>query len=211
MLFLKSILLERKIKMETKNSSRYLSRRSFLVKGSRAIAALGLGGMFSNRLLAQTDAALWPDTMELAIDFEIIAPNTGRYKRPYVAVWTEDASGLPLRTLALWVSKSRWIPDLRRWYNDEQSRQSKDGGDLVSMVSSPTRLPGQYNLVWDGLNDAGEAVTLGEYYVCVETAREHGPYNLVREKITLADEPLTADFTGGEELGDVHVEYRVRG
>jgi hypothetical protein len=193
--------------METNKTSR-LSRRSFLVRGSRFVAALGLGGMFGNHLLAQNDAALWPDTVELAIDFEIIAPNTGRYKRPYVAVWLEDASGLPVRTLALWVSKSRWIPDLRRWYNDEQNRKSQDGGDLVSMVSSPTRLPGQYSLVWDGLNDAGDTVVLGDYYVCVETAREHGPYLLVREKITLADEPLTATFAGSDELGDVHVEYR---
>ncbi len=197
--------------METNKTSRFLSRRSFLAQGSKALAALSLGGLFSQRSLAQ-DAAVWPDTMELSIDFEVIAPNTGRYKRPYVAVWIEDASGLPIRTLALWIQSgkgSRWWPDLRRWYNNEQSRKSQYGGDLVSLVSGPTRLPGKYNLVWDGINDASYAVTQGDYYLCVELAREHGPYNLIREKITLGAEPLQKSFAGNDELGDVNVEYRV--
>jgi hypothetical protein len=195
--------------MESNKTSRYLSRRSFLVKGSKALTALGLGALFGRPTLAQ-DAAVWPDTMELAVDFEVIAPNTGRYKRPYVAVWIEDASGLPIRTLALWVSKSRWIPDLRRWYNNEQSRKTQYGGDLVSLVSGPTRLPGKYNVVWDGINDAGYAVAQGNYYVCVEMAREHGPYLLIREKMTLSAEAVSDTFAGSDELGDVNVDYRER-
>lgn len=197
--------------METSNTSRFLSRRSFLVRASKALAALSLSSMFKPSY-AQ-DVATWPDGMELAIDFEIIAPNTGRYKRPYVAVWVEDASALPIRTLALWVKNGkgkRWIPDLKRWYNNEQSRKSQHGGDLVSLISSPTRLPGKYSLVWDGVNDAGYTVAQGDYYVCVETAREHGPYLLIRESLNLGQETLSMTFAGNNELGDVHVEYRIR-
>jgi hypothetical protein len=198
--------------MEQHKTSRYLSRRSFLIQGSKVFAIFGLGSLFGTRTLAQ-DADMWPETMELSIDFEVIAPNTGRYKRPYIAVWIEDTSGFPIRTLALWLQSGkgkRWWPDLRRWYKNEQSRKSQYGGDLISLVSGPTRLPGKYNVVWDGINDAGYVVALGDYYVCVESAREHGPYLLIREKITLGAEGINATFAGSDELGNVNVNYRER-
>lgn len=52
--------------MEINTSSRYLSRRNFLVKGVKALAALGFTGVLGRQLSAQ-DAALWSDTMELSI------------------------------------------------------------------------------------------------------------------------------------------------
>jgi hypothetical protein len=65
-------------------------------------------------------------------------------------------------------------------------------------------------VVWDGINDAGYVVALGDYYVCVESAREHGPYLLIREKITLGAEGINATFAGSDELGNVNVNYRER-
>lgn len=195
--------------MKINTKSRFMSRRGFLAKTTAALAALSM----SNRLFAQSNDGTWNAEMELGIDFEIIAVDARRYKKPYVAVWIEDASGNAVRTIALWVMPGKgekWVPDLKRWYRDERSRSQTDGGDLVATVASPTRSPGQYSVVWDGLNDSQVLVPQGEYFVCIETAREHGPYHLVREKLSFGEESFTQVLTGDTELGDVTVEYRQR-
>ena len=71
----------------------------------------------------------------------------------------------------------RWLSELRRW--------SRGNADLLTTVSSATRNPGTYAVAWDGKTDTGALATQGTYHVCVEAAREHGPYSLVREKITV--------------------------
>ena len=70
-----------------------------------------------------------PDDLEMLITFEINRQggDARRYRRPYVAVWVEDKDGFPVRTLILWVQAGgpgpRWIPDLKRWYKDDQTRR----------------------------------------------------------------------------------------
>lgn len=195
--------------MKIKQPSRYLSRRSFLGKAAAALAVLGTGG----KLFAQTTAPIWNADMELGIKFEIIATNSGRYKKPYVAVWIEDAAGNAVRTLALWMlpgKGSRWLPELTRWYRDERARSQADGGDMAATLASPTRSPGTYKVTWDGLNDAQVLVAQGEYFVCVETAREHGAYQLAREKFNFGNEGFSAVIPGETELGEVSVEYYQR-
>ncbi|MEZ4608524.1 MAG: DUF2271 domain-containing protein [Deinococcales bacterium] len=196
--------------MKESYSSRYLSRRSFLAKASASVLALAVGG---TKVFAQNTPA-WDPNMQLLINFEVLAPGSGRYKKPYVAVWIEDSLGFPVRTLLLWVQTgkgNRWIPDLKRWYRGEQNRKNTYGGDLITAVSSPTRLAGQYSLVWDGLNDANYYVYQGDYYLCVESAREHGPYSLIREKISLGTTPFSQTLQGNQELGGVGIEYRSGG
>jgi NAD(P)-dependent dehydrogenase (short-subunit alcohol dehydrogenase family) len=76
------------------------------LNAAKALAALGLTGVLGRNINAQ-ETALWNDATELAINFEVFAPSSGRYKRPYIAVWIEDASGFPVRTLALWVQTGK--------------------------------------------------------------------------------------------------------
>lgn len=59
------------------------------------------------RLIAEAEKTpIWNGGMELAVDFEIFqAKKSGRYRRPYVAVWVEDHEGYPVRTILLWVQK----------------------------------------------------------------------------------------------------------
>ena len=45
--------------------------------------------------------------------------------------------------------------------------------------------PGVYNVVWDGRDEKKALVPLGDYYVCIEAAREHGPYELIRESVAI--------------------------
>src|SRR5512138_1144762 len=191
-----------------------LRRRDALVR--LAAAALSLGGLTAFRRFtpgaAQAAAPKWDDHFELAVDFEI-APQQGyRYHRPYVAIWVEDATGRPVRTLTLWVNTTgrgpRYIRELRRWFMAERDEQEAGGPDLVATVSSATRLPGQYSVTWNGRDDRGNVVDQGMYTVFIEAAREHGSYQLLQQELSVAAKPVAADLEGNEEIGRARVEYR---
>lgn len=183
-----------------------LTRRNFL-SGSASVALGLLLGRLSGASAQGAAASKFPSDMELALDFTLTPPSGGRWNRPYLAVWFEDGAGRPVRTLSLWVQASgrglRYVDHLTRWTQDT-------GGDmgLIQTVSSPTRNPGQYSLSWDGKNDKGQPVALGDYYLCIEYAREHGPYDLIREKVTLGRVPFKKALPGNPEVGGVSLEYR---
>ena len=185
-----------------------LSRRHFLARSVTFASFMALGGW---RTQANT-ASKWDANMLLEVAFEINQPSGGRrYNRPYVAVWLEDASGKPVRTLCLWYQSgkgNRWLPDLRRWFRAEESRKASDGGDLAATISGPTREPGAYKLVWDGKNDKKALVDQGEYYICIEAAREHGTYQLIRERLEFGGAVFNKTFTGNEEIKGASVAYR---
>lgn len=148
-----------------------------------------------------------PSAAELAITFTYAAASSGgRVHNPYIAVWIEDASGELVQTVALWFKQQRgdrWLSDLRRWYE-------VDGSDeTIDTVSSATRVAGEYSLVWDGTDLDGATVAQGEYHVCIEAAREHGPYSLIREPVTLGAEGFSTDLEPDEELTDAAVEFVV--
>ena len=157
------------------------SRRSFLGTLAAATAALTLSRIAPAQAAAASTARKWVSGMALDINFTVATKATGRVKRPYVAVWIEDEAGNTVRTLTVWVQQSRmnprWLAELRRW--------TRENSGMVATVSSATRNPGTYAVAWDGKTDKGAMATQGNYYVCVEAAREHGPYSLIREKVTV--------------------------
>ena len=190
-----------------------IDRRSFL--GKTAAAALGLAlSRFSTAGAATATPskalAKFDSKMELAINFTLVDSGGFRYQRPYVAVWLEDAAGNEVRTLSVWAKTDprgqRYLEHLTRWMGVAGSQQ----GTLLSTSSSPTRNPGSYTLVWDGKNDKGALVTQGEYFLCIESAREHGPYALIREKVTVAGAANARKLSGSSDIGDVNATYRKR-
>lgn len=159
-------------------------------------------------------ADLWPKDRELAVNFELDGPGEGRYHRPYVAIWVEDAEGFPVRTLVLWLLQAekgqRWLPDLKRWYHADEMRRLVDPGDLVGTVSAATRGPGKYHTIWNGLDDQKKPVKAGKYTLYIESAREHGTYQLIRKDLTIGSEPFKADLKGNVEIKAASIEYRTR-
>ena len=159
----------------------------------------------------------WGDTYELVVNFEIGAPegNVRRYRRPYVAIWVEDKEGHSVRTLALWLMTRmpgpRWHADLKRWYRDDQARRQADKTSLIDTVSRPTRPPGKYTVAWDGKDDRGKPLPAGTYTLCIEAAREHGTYQIIREEVTIADTPFTRDLKGSWQIKFASIAYRRRG
>ncbi|MGY2896356.1 DUF2271 domain-containing protein [Deinococcus sp. UYEF24] len=186
------------------------TRRGFLAR--TGLAALGL--MVGRSALAQTSKApAWAEGMELDVNFVLKTP-AGRYNRPYAAVWIEDASGASVRTLGLWANTTpksvKYLNELRRWSRGDQARRAQGGGDVVTTVSSPTRVPGAFNVVWDGRDDRKALLPQGNYTLVVEAAREDGPYGRVRQELALGGAPLKKTPEGAGEITDVVAEYRRR-
>jgi len=151
-----------------------------------------------------TSAAL-PDGAAVVVDFTYAAASSGRggAKNPYIAVWVEDEAGDLVATIALWFLQSqkglRWLNELRRW-------STVDGDNAtIDTISSATRTPGSYQVVWDGTTSDGERARQGSYHIAIEAAREHGPYSLIREPLTLAGEAFTTTLQPEGELTDAAV------
>jgi len=145
---------------------------------------------------------VWNANQELVINFEL-ARFEGRFRRPFVAVWIEDEDHKPVRRIALWYNKPRWLPDLRSWYAAQRASEID-----VTSITGATRPAGNYALVWDGKNDAGQLVNQGKYTVFVEAAREHGTYQLIKQEMNFDGKPKDQALPGNEEITSASLAYR---
>jgi thiamine biosynthesis lipoprotein ApbE len=157
---------------------------------------------------AAAAADVWNQGYELAVDVELPQPAEFRYRRPYVAVWIEGADHYPVRTLALWYDKARYLPELRDWSRDDQLRYAAEHTDIAPTVASATRSPGKYSLKWDGKDNQGKLVKPGKYTVCIEAAREHGGSQMLRQEIDFNGVAQQHALPAGSELGPVTLDYR---
>ena len=145
---------------------------------------------------------VWNTNQELVINFEL-ARFEGRFRRPFVAVWVEDENHKPIRRISLWYNKPRWLPDLRSWHAAQRASEI----DLAS-ITGATRPAGNYSLVWDGKNDAGQYVNQGKYTVFIEAAREHGTYQLIKQEMNFDSKPKDQVLPGNEEITSASLAYR---
>ena len=76
-----------------------------------------------------------------------------------------------------------------------------EGTDILGSVSSATRAPGRYTFKWDMKDEQGKPVKPGTYTVCIEAAREHGTYQLMRQPM---------DFSGADKQAQ-RADQRRRG
>ncbi len=168
---------------------------------STATDATKAGGSFS-------------EAQELSISFSFVnTAGGGRFHNPYVAVWIEDANEALVRNVSLNYQLgrgSRWLNDLSRWYGAYSRNGTALGADRVQEVSGPTRIPGNYSLVWDGRDEAKNFVSHGTYYVCIEAAVEKGSYQLVREAMQLTGAPATKSAADNGDLQRAKFELRAR-
>lgn len=153
------------------------------------------------------------DTAELSIDFTFAVADSGRrVQNPYIAVWIENEAEELVQTVALWFNPPKgfkWLPDLKRWYSADQTRIDAGGEDVAETISAATRVAGDYSLLWDGTDMSGARVAQGSYFVCIEGAREHGPYELIRSAVTLGSEGFTSELEPDGELTAASVTFRV--
>jgi FAD:protein FMN transferase len=148
----------------------------------------------------------WDPDYELAINLELATIEEMRVHRPFVAVWVVDEKKKPLRQIALWYNKPRWLNEMRSWYatyNDSFSA----GSSNISSTTSATRSAGKYTLKWDGKDDDGNLVKEGKYVVYIEVAREHGTHQLMTQEIDVKKQKHF-DLPSNTEVASASLDYR---
>jgi thiamine biosynthesis lipoprotein len=153
------------------------------------------------------------ELLELTVNIELARPPGAQYRRPYAAVWLEDADDFPVRTGLLFLmtkgNGSRWHRDLLRWYKQDNVRKLADSTDLIGTISSATRGPGEYKAVFDGKDDSGKPLKPGKYTLLIEVAREHGTYQIIRQPLELGSKPIEkTDLKSNVEIKSASYEYR---
>jgi len=153
----------------------------------------------------------YPSGAKLAVKFSFTpgSSNGPRVNNPFIVVWVENSAGTLVKTVSLWylAREGRYVSELRRWYVAESA--STQGQSVLDAVSGATRSPGAYSVMWDGTDDTGAVVKQGDYYVCIEAAREHGPYELIREKVTIGTKAFSTNFADQGELTGAAADYTV--
>jgi len=166
------------------------------------------GGIISTPGFLLAPLAQVAGPLEVVVNLEPARIEGQRYRRPYVAVWVEDKDRFPVRTVALWHQKDRWLPDLKGWYRGDRLRLLAEGNEIASTVSSATRPAGKYTMKWDGKDNKGVPVKPGKYTVFVEASREHGSYDLLRQEIDLTAGPKQFPLAGGTEIASAGIDVK---
>ncbi|HXB92014.1 MAG TPA: DUF2271 domain-containing protein [Puia sp.] len=144
---------------------------------------------------------------ELLVNLEINLQKEGFAKRPYVAVWVEDENHAPVRTIAVWHERDRYLPELKSWYLKYRDVYNTDRS-VLGTVSSATRSAGKYSMKWDGKDDKGNFVKPGKYTIKIEATREHGTYQLIRQELDWNSTPQLINLPGNIEIASASLDYR---
>jgi thiamine biosynthesis lipoprotein len=110
---------------------------------------------------------------KLTLDYSIPSEGDRGYERPYVAIWVSTIDNQAIKNLILFGGEQRWAGSNQRWWRFVGRRSTVERIN----VTRPTRGPGEYQLVWDGLDDSGTLIPPGDYLLHVEASREHGGHS----------------------------------
>lgn len=149
--------------------------------------------------------------LTVAVELAQLQAQAGaRVERPYLAIWIEDKDKFPVRTLTVLyrANEARFLAELRAWYRSDRLRAMAEGNEIIGTVSSATRSPGRYTFKWDLTDQQGQPVKPGTYTVCIEAAREHGTYQMMRQVLDLSGSPKhVAVPINGIEITAASIDY----
>lgn len=149
-----------------------------------------------------SENAAWPAGYNTVFDYEIPKLTSSNYKAPYVVIWVTDASRKLVRTLQVYGSQEKWIDSNYVWWKRYGRTMSN-----LDTVAKPSRAPGQYNVAWDGKDDAGQRVAQGKYTLHIEAAREHGGHSYQTFDIDAAPKLSTQHSAAKDELGELKLRF----
>lgn len=141
----------------------------------------------------------------ITVEVEIPEIQTTPYHKPYVAVWIETPKRKGVHTLAFWKEQSDWFKDLRQWWRKIGRKKSSN----YDATTGATRKPGKYQLSWDGLNLNGNKLNAGEYVLHIESVREQGSREYLRQKFTFGlNQTQQYQLQGKSELGSIIISIK---
>lgn len=150
----------------------------------------------------------------LIIDVALPMFDIADYRGPYVSVWISDDKNRLVKSLALRGTSERWLSELRTWWRRVGRKESgrKEAGrnseSLIDGFSGATKKNTPLHIVWDGLDDYGNAVIDKQLVLHVEVAREHGGRSY--EKIPFAIDELTQpiEVNGDNEIASIRLSAK---
>ncbi|UTW60253.1 DUF2271 domain-containing protein [Kordiimonas sp. SCSIO 12603] len=145
----------------------------------------------------------WKNDFRFKVNFDIPDKDEGNYKRPYVGIWVTDTKRELVRSLLLLGTSKEWMEETYVWWR----RYGRKVKAVVDGVTRPTRMPGKYNITWDGRDDYGKPVNEGDYILHIEVAREHGGHTYRQIPISMKNEAFSLTQAAEGELGDVAVYF----
>ncbi len=154
------------------------------------------------RAIAQGPAG-WPAGFGLNVEYEVPRVSAGTYHNPYVAMWITDENRTLIRTLLVLGTETRWREENYIYWR----RFGRNDAKLVDSVSRPTRAPGQYSIIWNGLDDAGKKVPQGKYILSIEASREKGGHTVQGLELTLGADGAVVESKPDGEIGRVRASY----
>jgi thiamine biosynthesis lipoprotein len=176
-------------------------------KGWKGMEISSLTPPITDQSHASSLAQTWDPNYELLINLQLAEIEGFRVHRPYVAIWVTDQNKKPVRNIALWYNKTRYLDELHAWY-DTYYDQFSNSGNQASSTSGATRSPGNYKLKWDGKDDNGKLVNKGIYFIYIEVAREHGTYQLINQQMDFSGAPKQITLKGNTEIAAASLDYR---
>lgn len=140
---------------------------------------------------------------EVTIDLKIAQPKSSKYRRPYVAIWIEDSGGKVARFLTVWGPQVKYQRDMRTFWQVSKQAVEKD----IDAVTRATRPPGEYKIIWDGLDNAGKPLPAGDYTIQIDVAREHGTRVSMKKTIACQAAAAAEKLAGNTEIESVVLKY----
>ena len=109
--------------------------------------------------------------------------------------------------MALLYNKTKWVPDLRNWYriNGVTFKANKEN---FASVTGATKSPGKYVIKWDGKNEQGKYVPQGSYTILIETSKEHGTDEFLKQSLVLKKSPVKVSNAGNVEISNVLFDFK---
>ncbi len=138
----------------------------------------------------------------LELEYEIPAFTTGRYRRPYIAIWISNADRDVVRNLLLLGETERWAKKNSNWWR----QVGRHDQAALTGLARPTRRPGKYRIIWDGRDDLGRRVEPSNLSLHIEAAREHGDTDYIKVNIDTVDRaPRRVPASG--EIGEISLNW----
>jgi thiamine biosynthesis lipoprotein ApbE len=149
-------------------------------------------------------AGQWPAKYQVSISITLKVPtgNVRQIRRPYVAVWVEDANSKRVRTVAVWGNAPKYMPDLSEWWKVASQDQQ-----WAMSVTKATRAAGQYKLTWDGTDDQGKSLPTGTYTVFLEVNRQHGTHATQSGQVVCNRLPAQGTIPAASEFGQATLSF----